>query len=339
MMIAGQTLGGRYQIIELLGKGGFGETYLAKDTHLPGHPLRAVKRLQTQCSDPLLFQTASRLFDTEAETLYKLGERDGIPQLFAHFQENQEFYLVQEYIEGHDLTKEIIPGKQLSETEVTELLRGILEVLEFVHRHDVIHRDIKPANLIRRAKDGKIAIVDFGSVKQISSQINPQGKSSRTVAVGTEGYMPPEQLKGQPLFCSDIYAVGMVGIQALTGIMPAQLPSDPNTLEVIWRDCVSVSPRLAAILDKMAHYNFRYRYPSASEALADINATVTSPAHPTVPVPAPPPPKTPKFLWLAVTGLGIAALAGTVLLKFIPQSNLSPPQPNPKPSPTRESVW
>lgn len=323
MMTQGQALGGRYQIIKLLGKGGFGETYLAKDTHLPGHPLRVVKRLQPQSSDPFVLPTASRLFDTEAETLYNLGKHDRIPELFAHFQENQEFYVVQEYIEGHDLTKEIIPGKQLSETQVTELLRGILEVLEFVHRHKIVHRDIKPANLIRRAKDGKIVLIDFGAVKQISTQIHAQGQFNRTVTIGTEGYMPSEQSKGHPQLCSDIYAVGMVCIEALTGVLPNQLPTDSNTLEVIWRDRVSVSPKLAAILDKMVRYHFKDRYPSASEALADIT----------------PPPQTPKFLWLAGIGLAIAAIAGTVILKLIPQPVISPYPPNPKPSPTDKIIW
>jgi serine/threonine protein kinase len=151
--------------------------------------------------------------------------------------------------------------------------------------------------------------------------------------------MPAEQSKGHPKLCSDIYAVGMVGIQALTGVWPNQLPTDPNTLEVIWQDRVSVSPKLAAILDKMVRYHFKERYPSASEALADINAQMTSPAPPTVPLSPPPPPQTPKLIWLAGIGLAIAAIAGIVILKFIPQSNLSPSPPNPKPSPTDKYIW
>jgi len=157
-MIIGQTLGGHYRITKLLGGGGFGETYLAEDLHLPNHPLRVVKQLKPVCTDPDELKIARRLFDTEVNILYKLGSHDQIPQLFAHFEEKQEFYLVQEYIEGHDLTHEIKAGKSLSETQVIQLLQDMLEVLEFVHKQGVIHRDIKPSNLMRRDSDNKIVL-------------------------------------------------------------------------------------------------------------------------------------------------------------------------------------
>lgn len=167
-MIIGHTLGGHYRIVRLLGKGGFGETYLAQDIHLPDQPWRVVKKLQPQFTDPQSLQTAHRLFNTEAQVLYKLGKHDQIPELFAHFEEAQEFYLVQEYIEGQVLTQEIQPGKRLNESSVIELLVAILEILKFVHQQGVIHRDIKPDNLIRRTSDNQSILIDFGAVKQIS---------------------------------------------------------------------------------------------------------------------------------------------------------------------------
>ena len=125
-----------------------------------------MKQLKPQATDPLTLETAGRLFDREAETLEKLGNHDRIPRLLAHFEEKQEFYLVQELIEGYDLSKDLLPDKQFGEDEVVQLLRDILEVLEFVQEQGVIHRDLKPQNMMRR-QDGKIVLIDFGAVKQI----------------------------------------------------------------------------------------------------------------------------------------------------------------------------
>ena len=271
----GTLLSGRYQIISQLGQGGFGQTYLAEDMHLPGKPQCVVKQLQPKTTDPVALQTAKRLFDTEAEVLYKLGTHPRIPRLFAHFEENQEFYLVQEFIEGHSLTKEIGSGKQLTEVQVVNLLQDILKVLEFVHEQQVIHRDLKPSNLIRRYKDCEIVLIDFGAVKQISaplvdSEDDTKGDTNLTIAIGSPGYMPNEQLAGTPQFSSDIYAVGMIGIEALTGLHPKQLQKDPVTGEIIWQDQVQVSPGLIYVLDKMVRYDFRQRYQSATSAIADL---------------------------------------------------------------------
>ncbi|MGK7875870.1 MAG: protein kinase [Xenococcaceae cyanobacterium] len=268
----GNILRRRYKIIRPLGTGAFGQTYLAQDRDLPGHPQCVVKKLKLQSAETSVLEMARRLFDTEAQVLYQLGSHDQIPQLFAHFEENQEFYLVQELIEGHDLKQEFPVGRRWSETQVIALLQDVLPVLEFVHQQDVIHRDIKPANLIRRASDGKLVLIDFGAVKQISSQIlNSEATEALTVAIGTPGYMPNEQSSGKPRISSDIYAVGMLAIQALTGILPKRLREDPRTSEVIWRNHLEVgqaqdSP-LYEILDKMVRYDFRQRYQSATEVL------------------------------------------------------------------------
>ena len=263
----GQILSGRYQIIGYLGGGGFGQTYLAQDSQLPGQPQCVVKQLQPQSSDPAIVDMARRLFNVEAQVLYKLGNHPQIPRLLAHFEEGQEFYLVQEFIEGNDLTVEVTPGRVLTEVQVVSLLQDILEVLAFVHQQNVIHRDIKLTN-IRRRYDGKIVLIDFGVAKQISTQLlNVHGMTNVTVKIGTPGYMPSEQAQGKPRLSSDVYAVGTIGIGALTGIAAHQLPEDPRTGEISWRDRARVSQELADILDKMVRYDFRDRYPSATEAL------------------------------------------------------------------------
>ncbi|MBW4623863.1 MAG: protein kinase [Cyanosarcina radialis HA8281-LM2] len=267
----GTTLRGRYKIIRNLGRGGFSETYVAEDLDLPGTPVCVVKRLKPYLNDPLAWQAAIRFFNKEAEALYKLGNHEQIPRLLAHFEENQEFYLVQEFVNGNDLSRELSSGKRWSEDEVIDFLHDVLEVLEFVHQQNVIHRDIKPANLIRRAADGKIVLIDFGAVKEINTLVvTPQGNT--TLAIGTPGYMPSEQNSGHPKFSSDIYAIGMTAIQALTGMLSVQLPKDPNTHETIWRDRVQISPQLADVLDKMIRYDFRQRYQSTSEVLHAVNS-------------------------------------------------------------------
>jgi eukaryotic-like serine/threonine-protein kinase len=273
-LMQGQTIGGRYQILTQLGKGGFGTTFLAQDMQRPGNPQCVVKHFKPLSTDAYTLREAKRLFNQEALTLETLGKYDQIPQLLAHFEENQEFYLVQEFIPGHDLTKEIPPvHNPLSEPEVIKLLKDILLVLAFLHQHNVIHRDIKPANIRRRISDNKIVLIDFGAVKQISTQMaNSQGQTTFTVAIGTHGYMPSEQANRTPQLSSDIYAVGIIGIQALTGINPANfggqgLPRNPDTGEIDWRNQIQVSQQLAEILDTMVRYDFRQRYSTAASAL------------------------------------------------------------------------
>jgi len=262
----GTVLGGRYKIITILGAGGFGQTYLADDTQQPRHCV--VKQLKPISRDTRMLDIARRLFDTEVETLRRLGQHDQIPELYDSFQENDEFYFVQEYIDGHPLSEEFSRGQRLSEAEVVVLLQNVLSVLQFVHQNQVVHRDIKPGNLIRRRHDGKIVLIDFGAVKELQTQLSGQvGQTSLTVGIGTEGYTPSEQLMGRPRYCSDIYALGMTAIQAVTGMQPSQLPEDPNTLDLRWQDRADIGLGLAFVLDRMVRYDFSQRYQLVEDVL------------------------------------------------------------------------
>ncbi|WYL92811.1 MAG: protein kinase [Gloeotrichia echinulata IR180] len=313
----GQMLYGRYEITQELARGGFGATFLAIDHGRPGKPQCVVKQLKPLATDPKTLAEAKRLFIQEAEILEQLGEHNQIPRLLAYREEdiaeNQEFYLVQEYIAGHDLGAELPPNKQLSENEVIQLLVEILEVLAFVHQENVIHRDIKPANIRRRQSDGKIVLIDFGAVKQVKGlEVNQQGQT-KTVPIGTPGYMPSEQAQGNPKFSSDIYAVGIIGLQAITGLSAQKLEKDFHTEEIIWRDKASipVSSKFAEILDKMVRYYFNLRYETASAALADLQQLL-QPISPTIPVIPPNKPPKPNRTPLLI-GLGILAVSTIIV--------------------------
>ncbi|MCW6035146.1 serine/threonine protein kinase [Spirulina subsalsa FACHB-351] len=322
-------LAGRYRILESLGKGGFGTTFLAEDRQMPGHPRCVVKQLKPYRTTPAALKLARRLFDSEAQVLSQLGRHPQIPQLLAHFEENNEFYLVQEYIEGHDLEKELPLGHKLDELTVIALLRDILQVLKFVHDQKVIHRDIKPAN-IRRREDGKIVLIDFGAVKQIGEHLETFDKTLLTVSIGTPGYIPGEQAQGKPKLSSDVYSVGIIGIQALTGLNPEYLKEHKKTGELRWRDHATVSPYLAKIINKMVRYDFRHRYPSATEALAALDDLLAHPNKPVISL-------TYWLTWLednrVLGGIGMAiiALASAFLALSLfpgaPELNLSPANP------------
>lgn len=278
MTISETVLAGRYKIVNPIGEGGFGQTFLAQDNQLPDFPFCVIKQLKPKLDDPKDLETAKRLFVQEAKILHHLGNHDQIPRLFAHFEQDGEFYLVQEFIEGCSLDSEIVEDGKWSHDRVLTFLQDILQVLAFVHNAHAIHRDIKPANLMRRKSDLKIVLIDFGAVKSLStdpaSQTN-ETTSSSTVAIGSPGYMPIEQLAGNPQFSSDVYAVGMVCLKALTGTNCLDIPKDINTSELIWRNkATQISTGLADILDKMVRYDYRQRYQNASEVLQVIEQLV-----------------------------------------------------------------
>jgi serine/threonine protein kinase len=264
----GTLLQNRYQIVDFLGKGGQGHTYLAIDKQRPGNPQCVVKHLKPYINDPKFLETSKRLFQTEAEILASVIKHRQIPQLFAYFEQDQEFYLVEELIVGQDLTKEIIPGQKRNEAYALNLLRSLLPVLEFLHQKGVIHRDIKPPNIIRRKSDRELVLIDFGAVKQFQSELTRA--MSVSIDIGSPGYTPSEQLRGRPKPSSDLYALGMMCVQALTGVHPRKLEEDDETGEIRWLHLTSISPGLGELLSKMIRHNLRERYRSASEVLVEL---------------------------------------------------------------------
>ena len=269
----------RYKIVENLGSGGFSNTYLAVDTQSPGNPKCVVKQLRPASIESEYLDLLSRLFQTEAEVLEKLAKHEQIPEFIAAFEEDQQFYIIQQFIRGCSLERELLPGQPLVQTEVINLLKEVLQVLGFIHGYGVIHRDVKPSNLIRRESDQRIVLIDFGAVKQIHAQ----DRDNPIIDISTRGYAPPEQISGIPRLNSDIYALGMVGIQALTGVEPTNFKRDPNTHKVtvefqpdanprVWSELTDADDKLVEILDQMVHLDSYRRYESATAALTNLKS-------------------------------------------------------------------
>ncbi|MDX2214740.1 MAG: serine/threonine-protein kinase [Oculatellaceae cyanobacterium bins.114] len=264
----------RYRIIQALGQGGFGATFLAQDESLPGGPYCVIKQLRPAASSSHVLQMARDLFKREAKTLGKIGNHPQVPRLLDYFEFNQEFYLVQEYISGSTLQQEVKRSGPFSEAGVKQFLSEVLPMLQYIHSQQVIHRDIKPANLIRRSQDKKLVLIDFGAVKD---QVNPvrAGASEQTAltayAIGTPGYAPPEQMAMRPVYASDIYAVGVTCIYLLTGKSPKDLDYDPSTGEMLWREQVHISDHFASVLKKMLEVSVRHRYQNAGEVLRALD--------------------------------------------------------------------
>lgn len=261
-------------MIRALGRGGFGATFLARDEALPGNPPCVTKQLRPSTEAPHVLDMARDLFQREAKILGKIGNHPQLPRLLDYFEIDQEFYLVQEYINGATLQQEVKRGGPFSEAGVKQFLSEILPMIQYVHNNQVIHRDIKPANIIRREQDKKLVLIDFGAVKD---KVNPVKASSSeqtaltAYAIGTPGYAPPEQMAMRPVYASDIYALGVTCIYLLSAKSPKDLDYDPNTGELLWREKISVSEHFAGVLQKMLEISVRHRYQSIGAILRDLD--------------------------------------------------------------------
>ncbi|WP_224410148.1 serine/threonine-protein kinase [Oscillatoria salina] len=293
--LLGKSLHGRYQIIQVLSGGAFGQIYIAEEINHPERPKCIVKHYRPSSYYPSLLKTSKRIFVNEAENLKKLGSHQQIPRHLACFEGNQEFFLVQEYIEGDSLDI-CFPLSQHSDRswnagQVLEMLEDVLSVLEFIHTQGIIHCDLKPNNIIKRSSDGKYVLIDFGAAQSIREETNEaeiidKQQLQSMVAVSHLGYIAPEQLVGKPYPNSDIYALGIIAIQALTGLDPAKLELNLETGEISWEHIYQkagatfqLSEEFAQILTKMVSYDRHQRYQSAQEAieaLATVEVAATS---------------------------------------------------------------
>ncbi|MGK7929881.1 MAG: SUMF1/EgtB/PvdO family nonheme iron enzyme [Microcystaceae cyanobacterium] len=285
----------RYRAIRILGQGGFGRTFLAVDELKPSKPSCVIKQFLPQAQGTSNVEKASELFAQEAEHLETLGKHDQIPELMAYFTQDERQYLVQEYIAGETLAQELEKNGVFTEEEIWQLLRDVLGILQFVHDNNVIHRDIKPENLIRRSKDNKIVLVDFGASKLTETQ----SVTVTGTVIGSAEYTSPEQSRGKPKYCSDLYSLGVTCLYLLTQVSPFDLYS-VDEMDWVWRDFLNdnaVSDKLGKVLDKLVEGAVKRRYQTVEEVLNDISPVGAQGLRPsqglrpnTQPLPPPPPP-------------------------------------------------
>jgi serine/threonine protein kinase len=260
----------RYRVIQLLGEGGFGRTYEAIDTDRMDDPC-VIKQFFPQVQGTAALEKATELFKQEAKRLYELGEHPQIPRLIAYFEQDKRLYLVQELIEGQNLLAELQQQGAFSEEKIQQLLADLLPVLKVVHESGVIHRDIKPENIMRRRKDGKLMLIDFGVSKQVTATLLGQAGTT----VGTHGYAPMEQMRGQVYPASDLYSLGVTCIRLLTQCLPKEDGSDELYDGLngrwIWRErlpqSTTITTLLGQVLDKLLKDLVKERYQSADEVL------------------------------------------------------------------------
>ena len=274
-------LNNRYRILKTLGRGGFGETHLTEDTHMPSGRKCVVKQLKPIVKNPRSPKTPlwmKERFQREAAILEELGQdSEQIPQLYAYFSENDRFYLVQEWIEGLTLDRFWEQEGNLHQDEVREILIRLLPVLDYVHSRRIIHRDIKPENIILRQGDNLPFLIDFGAVKEaIATEINEDSSSSYSASIGTPGYMASEQAAGRPIYSSDLYSLGLTAIFLLTGKSPHELETDPRNGEIIWRELRSnIDPEFKDIIDRSIRFHPRDRFTSAAQMLQALTDGVS----------------------------------------------------------------
>jgi outer membrane protein assembly factor BamB/tRNA A-37 threonylcarbamoyl transferase component Bud32 len=258
---SGVTLANRYHIQEVIGVGGMGSVYRARDLHFPNvTKLVAVKEMINTAPDPLTRQTIIRNFEREANLLATLNH-PSIPRIYDYFSEEDRSYLVLEFVHGKDMEAIIndTPGF-LPEEQILTWAIQLCDVLAFLHSHKpdpIVFRDMKPSNVMINS-NGDVVLVDFGIAKTF--QVGQKG-----TMIGTEGYSSPEQYRGEATAAADIYALGATLHHALTRRDPRLEPPFSFGERPIRRINSRVSPEVEAVVNTALQYNPAERFAGALE--------------------------------------------------------------------------
>jgi eukaryotic-like serine/threonine-protein kinase len=293
-----------YKIIKVLGLGRSGITYLAQDIDTIDSTFYLVKEIQHPHQIGLTPSLVDAFFTAQGSIAHNVGQHPQVPSIVAKFTEDGHRYLVREYIEGEPLSQLLTPGSTWDQTQVFDFLSDLIGVLYFVHSFGYIHQDINPHNIIRKTSDHRFNLIGFSGVKDLGR--TPNTPDNYLVNCNNSVYIPYEQEQNAPHFNSDIYAVGAIAIQALTGKFP--INRDPDSYEFTWQDQVNIDPRLTKIIDRMVRPDYRNRYQSGLEVLTDLQSFALTQL---------PPPKIdrlkPQLIWgtaacLLLSGFGLTKL-------------------------------
>jgi eukaryotic-like serine/threonine-protein kinase len=266
----------RYLPLEEIGSGGFGKTFRSHDFNLKAECAVKILCPRQQLSPSELIIVENN-FGEGARILNSLTHPQ-IPNVYDYFgirvsEQKTFFYLVQRYIPGQTLHQELVnrSDNKFSEDEVVDILESLLKIILETHEQGVIHRDIKPQNIIRHRDNGKLNLIDFDSA--IKRQLEPGIPVEQSLAIGTPGYAPPEQLSGQNIDLSaDLYAIAATCVHLLAGRVPGEMCNTTGSLQKSWKIYVPhVRGKLARILDKMLLYEPQERYQSAKDVLEALS--------------------------------------------------------------------
>lgn len=324
-------LHGDFRLREVVGRGAAGTTFRA---------LRESDGLEVAVKELLFHRLDSfktqELFEREASTLEQLDHRaipDYVDSFFLESGRSASLYLVQEFIDGKSLEQEL-QHRRYNETEALEVLAELVEITTYLHglQPPVIHRDIKPSNIMRRSGDGRLVLIDFGSVRDVIAQ---PSAGDATIA-GTYGFMAPEQFRGQALSASDIYGLATTIINLLARTSPAEMLGADGRPQ--WERHTNVSVRFRDLINEMLSLDPAAR-PTSSEVLRRIEALkMPAPAAVRqVPKAAPTsgnhPGRNPQLIIIAVSAaislLGLLVTMGFLLFSTADESGVGSPAPQP----------
>jgi serine/threonine protein kinase len=260
----------RYQVNKILATRVWGRTYLSRDLRRPSQSKCIIYQFK-QIPESSDADWIRCLFAKEAALLEDFGTHHQIPQLLACFEDDHGFYVVQEWIEGRSLSHELIPGVPWSDEQAIAFLQEVLDPLAFIHAQGGLHGNIKPETILRR-QDGQLVLIDFGSLLQIQQEyVMAHGWEEPTHPSETS-YQPKEHRQGMPSPASDVYAIGLIAAQALTGKHPLQFQIDSQSGEVLWQPhyeegLAPINHGLAEVITWMVRSDLSQRFRSAGEAL------------------------------------------------------------------------
>lgn len=265
-----RIVGRRYQLIEELGKNNWSRTYLAKDLAVPDSPSCVVQEFQVEAGERVFRQDVQTRYANETYLWQKLAFDPQTPRVLACFEEDNILYLVREYIAGQNLARRLERDGLLHESEAIGLLRDVLTSLSAIHQQGIIHHDLKPSNLIIRQQDGRVSIIGFSAIKAISDPTIVRHKTPDLTELANEYY--PSNVSGIRITPSrDIYALGAIAIEALTGKKPRQIPPHFPAKTVLARANCQISFKLVGIIEGMMSLDPANNYTSAEEVIRDLD--------------------------------------------------------------------
>jgi WD40 repeat protein len=270
----GNLLGGRFRVVQTVAEDVYGQTYLVEDTIAAEMPRWIAKSFCLINKTNLQLDWARSLFRQQVPKLQQLSDRSiDFPKITTYFEQAEEFYIVEEAINGTRLSDELTTGKLYSEAEVIQFLRQLLNGLRTAHGANMVHGDICPRNLIHRKGNQRdqsdqhhFVLTNFAVLKGIYAPSAQNG-----IVLGTPSYMPFEQSLGHLTPSCDIYALGLTAIQLLTGLHPSQIVRREDLNLLNWQMGAEISPDLAALLNRMVKHYPQERYQSAQAVINDLD--------------------------------------------------------------------